>query len=115
MTGAGELAAKYVIHAVGPIWRGGNHDERALLAGCYLRALELAAEHGCRTVALPAISTGAFAYPLEHAATVAIASVARAQQLHPEIEEARFWLFDTTTYRAFEVARGELIRTSRSG
>jgi O-acetyl-ADP-ribose deacetylase (regulator of RNase III) len=105
MTGAGELPAKYVIHAVGPVWRGGSHDEPLLLASCYLRAIELAADHGCRTVALPAISTGAFAYPLADAATVAITSVGHAQQLHPEIEEARFWLFDTETYRAFEAAR----------
>jgi O-acetyl-ADP-ribose deacetylase (regulator of RNase III) len=108
ITGAGDLPAKHIIHAVGPIWRGGNHDEPALLASTYLRAIGLAAEHGCRTVALPAISTGAFAYPLAEAATVAITAVARAQQLHPEIDEVRFWLFDNATYRAFEAARDEL-------
>ena len=114
LTGAGDLAAKHVIHAVGPIWRGGKHDEPALLASCYLRTIELAAEHGCRTVALPAISTGAFAYPRREAATVAITSVARAQELHPQVDEARFWLFDTATYRAFQAARHELIKTSQS-
>lgn len=109
MTGAGELSAKYVIHAVGPVWRGGSHNEPALLAGCYLRAIELAADHGCHAVALPAISTGAFSYPLCEAATVAIASVSHAQQLHPQIEEARFWLFDHETYGAFEAARRQHI------
>ena len=64
ITGAGRLAARYVIHAVGPVWRGGGHGERELLAGCYTEAIALAVEQGVRRVALPAISTGVYGYPL---------------------------------------------------
>ncbi|MGA2469195.1 MAG: O-acetyl-ADP-ribose deacetylase [Solirubrobacteraceae bacterium] len=110
ITGAGALAARHVIHAVGPVWRGGERGERELLTRCYERAIELAAEHGCRTVALPAISTGAFCYPVGEAAAVAVAAVDRALATHAEIAQARFWLFDTRTYAAFEA---ELDRLGR--
>ena len=105
ITGAGRLPARHVIHAVGPLWRGGGGGEAELLASCYRRSIELAAAHGCRTVALPAISTGAFGYPLEQAARVALAAVAQALTAHPEVERARFWLFDERSLRAFEAAR----------
>src|SRR6266849_10007453 len=62
ITGAGRLAARHVIHAVGPVWRGGGEREGELLASCYTRAIELAAGHGCRAVAFPAISTGVYGY-----------------------------------------------------
>src|SRR5436853_674909 len=71
VTGAGQLAARFVIHAVGPVWRGGAQGEPELLAACYLRSIELAAERHCRRVAFPAISTGVYGYPLEQAAAVA--------------------------------------------
>jgi O-acetyl-ADP-ribose deacetylase (regulator of RNase III) len=71
-TKAGRLKVKIIVHAVGPVWRGGGHGEEAALASCYRRALELAAAHGCRRVALPAISTGASGYPLDAAAQVTI-------------------------------------------
>src|SRR5688572_24909300 len=70
ITGAGALPARHVIHAVGPVWRGGGDGERELLASCYRRAVELAAEHGCARVAFPAISTGVYAFPLELAAPI---------------------------------------------
>ena len=108
ITGAGELAARHVIHAVGPVWRGGDRGEPDLLARCYERSIELAAEHGCRTIAFPAISTGAFGYPVGQAAVVAVASVDRALTVHSEIVEARFWLFDTATYDEFEIALDRL-------
>ncbi len=72
-----DLPAKFVIHAVGPIWRGGTRGERDLLAGCYRHAIELARHHECRGIAFPAISTGIFGYPPEAAARVAV-STARA-------------------------------------
>ena len=101
ITGAGNLQAKYVIHAVGPVWRGGGEGEAEALASCYSQALDLAAEHECRTIALPAISTGVYAYPLDEAAEVAIASVRAGLDRHASIDEARFWLFGESAYDAF--------------
>jgi O-acetyl-ADP-ribose deacetylase len=74
-TGAGRLPARYVVHAVGPIWQGGSAGEEELLASAYQRALEVAEELGCRTIAFPALSTGIFGYPVEQAAEVALAAV----------------------------------------
>ncbi len=104
ITGAGRLPAKHVIHAVGPVWRGGESGEGELLATCYRRAIELAAEHGCRRVGFPAISAGIYGYPLEQAAEVALRATAEALERHPEVEEARFWLFDQSAYDAFSDA-----------
>ncbi len=86
------------------MWRGGAGGEAALLASCYRRAIELAAEHDCRRVAVPAISTGAFGYPLTPAAAIAVAATAEALALHPSVSEARFWLFDRAAYDAFAAA-----------
>ena len=105
ITGAGALPARYVIHAVGPVWRGGNSGEAEMLASCYRRAVQLAAAHGCKRVAFPAISTGVYGYPLPEAARVALRSVTDALAVFPAVEEARFWLFDQ---RAFAVFSGEL-------
>ena len=70
-----KLPAKYVIHTPGPIWRGGGQGEDGLLASCYRSSLELAAEHGCKTVAFSAISTGVYRFPLERAAAIAVGAV----------------------------------------
>jgi O-acetyl-ADP-ribose deacetylase (regulator of RNase III) len=107
VTGAGRLPAKWVIHAVGPVWRGGEAGEPELLASCYRVAIELAAEHGARRVALPAISTGVYGYPLDAAAEVAIAAVRSALAAHERVTEARFWLFDQAAFRAFAAALGQ--------
>jgi O-acetyl-ADP-ribose deacetylase (regulator of RNase III) len=106
LTGAGRLPVRHVIHAVGPVWRGGTVGEPELLASAYRRAVELAAEHGDRRVAFPAISAGVYGYPVEQAAAVAIASVRAAMEAHPEVEEARFWLFNQRVYDAFAAALG---------
>lgn len=104
ITGAGELPARHVIHAVGPVWQGGERNEPELLASCYRRAVELAAEHGCRVVAFPAISAGVYGYPLEQAAAVAIETIVDALDRHPGVEQARFWLFGDEAYAAFAAA-----------
>ncbi len=101
-TGAGRLRARYVVHTVGPVWRGGGEGEPELLASCYRRSLEVAAALGCRTVAFPAISTGVYGYPLELAARVAIAAVCEA--LAPPVELARFVLFSEMHLEAFRRA-----------
>jgi len=102
ITGAGRLAASYVIHTVGPVWRGGSSGEAELLASCYRQAIGLAAEHECRRVAVPAISTGVYSYPLKEAAHVAINATTDALEAHPTVIEARFWLFDKHSYDTFD-------------
>jgi O-acetyl-ADP-ribose deacetylase (regulator of RNase III) len=101
-TTAGRLSARYVIHTVGPVWRGGRAGEPELLASCHRRALEEAAALGCRSVAFPAISTGVYGYPVEEAAPIAVAAVREA--LHPPVELVRFVLFSDEHLAAFERA-----------
>jgi len=76
MTRGYRLPAKYVIHAVGPVWNGGHANEDGLLAGCYRTAITLAAEHGLASIAFPAISTGVYAFPADRAARIAVGTVA---------------------------------------
>jgi O-acetyl-ADP-ribose deacetylase (regulator of RNase III) len=111
ITGAGDLPARYIIHAVGPIWHGGERNEPTLLASCYRRAVELADERACRRVAFPALSTGAYRYPLRGAARIALETVAASLDDHPNVREARFWLFDEPTFAVFQE---ELDRLTRS-
>lgn len=80
ITSGYRLPARYVIHTVGPVWRGGGSGEAELLASCYRSALELAREHGVRSIAFPAISTGAYGYPADRAARIAAATVMQAGQ-----------------------------------
>ena len=95
-TGAGELLADWVIHTVGPIWRGGEGGEPELLAACHRRSLEVARELGAESIAFPAISCGIYGYPVHLAAPLAI-SVVREQ----ELPLVRFVLFNDETYDAF--------------
>jgi len=101
-TTAGRLPARYVIHTVGPTWRGGGAGEAELLASCHRRALELAEELGCASIAFPAISTGVYGYPVKLAAPVAVAAVRAAQ--HPPVALVRFVLFSPGHLDAFERA-----------
>jgi O-acetyl-ADP-ribose deacetylase len=104
-TSAGALPARYVLHAVGPIWHGGGEGEAELLASCHRGAVELADELGCRSVAFPAISTGAYGYPVELAAPVAIAATQAALEDHPSIQTARFVFRDEATLAKYQKAR----------
>lgn len=103
-TGGGNLPARHVFHAVGPIWRGGDAGEELLLVSVHRRAIELADEHGCRSVAFPAISTGAYGYPLELAAPVAIAATQQAVAEHPAVELVRFVFRDEATLAPYRAA-----------
>ncbi len=98
------LKAKYVIHAVGPIYRKEGNRAPGLLASAYRRSLEVALENGIRSVAFPSISTGAYGYPLEEAAPIALKTVIEFLKAHPEIEFVRFVLYDPRTYAAYEKA-----------
>ena len=100
VTGAGALPAQYVFHAVGPIYRDGSHGEPAQLASCYRKCLELAEEREVRTISFPAISTGAYGYPAEEAARIALETVA-AHLDGPEshVREVFFVLFDQGFYQ----------------
>jgi O-acetyl-ADP-ribose deacetylase (regulator of RNase III) len=101
VTGAGRLGDRHIIHAVGPVWRGGGEGEPELLASCYRRAIELAAEHGCERVAFPAISTGIYGYPVAEAAEVALIATREALDAQSTVKEARFWLFGDPAYETF--------------
>jgi O-acetyl-ADP-ribose deacetylase len=100
-TGAGNLPARHVVHAVGPVWQGGDHGEAELLASAYRRALEVAAELGCRTIAFPALSTGIYGYPAELAAPVAAAAV---QPFADRFDEIRLVFLDDELRSTFERA-----------
>jgi O-acetyl-ADP-ribose deacetylase (regulator of RNase III) len=109
MTGAGRLPARKVIHAVGPVYGAGGERVANLLARCHRRALELASSDGLRSVAFPAISTGAYGYPLDEAAHVALRTVVEELPRHPAIELVRFVLYGHAPFRAFSKALDEIV------
>jgi len=104
ITGAGKLKAQNVIHAVGPVWHGGKKGEAEDLETAYYNSLILAKEYGAKTVALSAISTGVYAYPLDGAAEIAIKTLKSFCEEHPCFEEARVVLFTPEAYAAFQAA-----------
>lgn len=112
ITKAGRLRAGYVIHAVGPVWRGGDQGEAELLAGAYRRSLELAAEKGLESIAFPSIGTGAYRYPLAEAAAVALAAVIEHLSGETSLGRVSFVLFSGEIH---EVYRGVLEQQIRNG
>ena len=108
ITTGGMLPARFVIHTVGPVYRDGGHGEPKLLASCHRRSLEVAREHGVRTIAFPAISCGVYGYPVSEAATIAIGTVAKELEERGEIELVRFVLFSGNVLEAFEKALAAL-------
>jgi O-acetyl-ADP-ribose deacetylase (regulator of RNase III) len=108
ITTGGNLKAKYVIHTVGPIWRGGSQREPGLLASAYRESLKLAAENNLKSIAFPSISTGVYGYPVNEAARVAIGTViAFLIQGTTSIKEVVFVLFDARTFTAYALALRE--------
>lgn len=112
LTGAGNLKARFVIHAVGPIYRDGTVNEPETLASAYRSSLERALEAEVRTVSFPSISTGAYGYPVSEASKVALSELKRFAEANPgKFDELRFVLFDEGTYKAYRAAANDLFGT----
>ena len=108
ITTGGRLAAKYVIHTVGPVYQGGGEREAETLASCYRASVQIADDHGVRSVAFPSISTGAYGYPVQKAAGIAVRTVAEALAACTHIMQIRFVLFDASTCNAYVQAAERL-------
>lgn len=102
ITTAGKLKAKYVIHTVGPVWKGGQREEKSLLKSCYLNSLKLAIENGVKSIAFPNISTGVYGFPKDLAAEVALSAIWDFLQKNDEIEQILFICFDDENYRIYD-------------
>jgi O-acetyl-ADP-ribose deacetylase (regulator of RNase III) len=98
------MKSKYVIHTVGPVWQGGNRDEPVLLANAYRESLKLAAARNLKSISFPSISTGAYGYPVEQAARIAIKEVISFLKEPGSVKEVVFVLFDARTYEAYAEA-----------
>lgn len=96
------LPAKFVIHTVGPVWRGGNSGEPEKLASCYQKSLELAVHYEIRTIAFPNISTGVYGYPKNLAAEIANSTVRNFMESHSEIEQVIFCVFDDENFQLYQ-------------
>lgn len=108
ITSGYHLPARYVIHTVGPVWQGGGHNEAALLASCYRRSLEVAAAHGLQTIAFPSISTGAFGYPVQPAARIALETVAAFLRREPRIERVLMVCYSQDVVAVYRSAAKEI-------
>ncbi len=104
ITGGGNLKAQYVIHTVGPIWRNGSCNEEETLASAYRESLKLAAQYELKTVSFPSISTGAYGFPIDKAAPIAVSTAQSFLQEDNSVEEVRFVLFDTFAFNEFQNA-----------
>jgi len=109
ITGAGNLKAQHIIHTVGPVWRGGNHDEPKLLEQAYRNSLKLAASKGLKTVAFPSISTGAYGYPIEEACHVALKTVKDFLEKEGCLDEVVFVLFSEKALEVYLHEAEELL------
>jgi O-acetyl-ADP-ribose deacetylase (regulator of RNase III) len=109
------LPAKFVIHTVGPVWRGGKQGEPELLASCYRRSVEIAAEHGLSSIAFPSISTGIYGYPTDLAAEVATSTVLRFFEVPSSIQQVIFCCFSTRDLEIYEQRLEELRRGGSGG
>jgi len=109
ITTGGRLKARYVIHAVGPVYRGGSHGEAELLASAYRSSLRIASEKGIKSLSFPSLSTGAYGYPMKEASRIALTTIIQYLKEHPEIELVRFVLFGTQAYETYKETLKELI------
>ena len=107
ITRAYDLPAKFVIHTVGPIWQGGTRDEHALLRNCYSNSLKLAAQYGARSIAFPSISTGAYGFPIEAAAQIALHAVREGITVPTALERVVFVCFSKSDYAIYEHTLGK--------
>ena len=115
ITGAGNLLARWVFHAVGPVYRDGSHGEAAALRSCYERCLALADEVGARTLTLPAISAGVYGYPMDQAAEIAVGTVAgMLSAAETRVQRVTFVLFDEAAFREFATAALDIVLPLRS-
>lgn len=114
ITTGGKLAVKYVIHTVGPIYSGGGRSDAEDLASCHRESIRVADEHGVESVAFPAISTGAYGYPVYEAAPVALSSAIEALSGAKHVKICRFVLFDRETVRQFERAAEKIQKSNSS-
>ena len=112
ITTGGNLAAKHVIHTVGPVYRGGESNEAETLASCHRESIRIADEHQLTSLSFPAISTGAFGYPESEAAPIAIAAAIEALAPAKHVKKCRFVLFDVSTVRAYQRAAEKLHRSN---
>ena len=101
-----KLPAKFVIHTVGPVWRGGKADEEELLENCYRNSLELAVQNGVKSIAFPSISTGVYGFPIERASRIAIATVEAFLETHQELETVVFVCFGPHDFQVYVEALG---------
>jgi len=108
ITTGGALKARHVIHTVGPVYSGSARDAE-LLASCYRRSIEVADANGLASVAFPSISTGAYGYPLDEAAEVALRATVDAMRAHPSVRKVRFVLYGATAYQAYASALERLL------
>jgi O-acetyl-ADP-ribose deacetylase (regulator of RNase III) len=106
------LPARFVIHTVGPIWRGGNAGESVLLASCYQQCFAIAREHALNTLAFPAISCGVYGYPLEQAAVIAVSTVAQALAENENLKKVYLVCFGAETLAAYTRALAQLTETT---
>jgi len=113
ITAGFRLRARHVIHTVGPVWNGGSRRERELLASAYERSLELAVAHGIQSIAFPSISTGAYRFPLDEAARIALETAARFLTTSELPEIVTFVCFDEASRAVHEAARARVLETSR--
>jgi len=114
ITTGGRLKTKYVIHTVGPVWHGGTSGEAELLASAYRESLKLADEKGLKRISFPAISTGAYGYPLEPAARVALQTVLDFMSQDKSLEEVVFVLYDSATYQIYAETLRKLMPKTQS-